>query len=444
MGAADRRRAASISEDDGKRSRLAEAIDSLDEKYPGLAPSRPVGILLSSAVTMLVALLSNLTGVLRSLSPVCWPWRPPLSWCWTLSPADLNVAGVALVALTIFQAFVLYWATRRQGREKAAADEEARTAKSAEEEWRRQADKALADLADSVASVKDGQLLLPTNRLMALFREGMNAAIQSALAASASTKSAEIFDAIRAVLSVIASTVAEYDAAVRTILVQRPTYSASIFLHFPTKGLSLSERDRLSQGLRFVPTGTSLEALPGVLELQVAWSMSTGIGREDGADGRLLPLVLPLRQPEDPGALPGAAQAWCTKSIVRISRAREMHEQILLSDPTAAELAEVTKAFFRSGEGEHIGSFICLPVACPNDTSRPPIGTVNVNCSIPDMLPDDRQVVLIATFLQMLTFLLPGMISRAHHVTVMEAQKAAKAAARRGRRSGTPRGQNGK
>ncbi len=309
----------------------------------------------------------------------------------------------------------------------------AREATHAREEWQKRANEIWQEMQDTLNALNSGQGGL-SPKLVAAFREAMSSVLESMLSAMGSDTPAGVDAQIRSVLEIVMLFVAGHDQSTRLPGAQRPLFSASIFLA-RLAPFSKATEATMAEALRFAPSGTRMADLRGILELRQEWSVSMARRAENGGDGRVTPLRLPILIANELDPLPGAVAAWLTGSLDVVGDVRSIYHGKFATDLRTADLAEETRKLFDSDSANHVRSFLSIAIADPRDLAGPCLGTINVNCNLVGLLSDDRQSELIAPYLQTLTFVLPAMVDRAKRVA-----QPAPSPPRRGRRSSAATG----
>jgi hypothetical protein len=395
-----------------QRTRFARFFDWVDSKARFAAPSRPAGIWISVIAMSLAAVLGNDNNVLGALSravPFCVVEQPAtaVTFCFTPKP---HWPTWGLLLLAGFQAFVLCWSSRIEERRREEADAQARRAKHAENDWKRSAEATWAEMQQLLQGLNGGQGgVSPV--LVTYFREAMSSALQAMLSSSSAPTRAAIDADIRSVLNILVDWVAAYDRSTRKPGAQRPSFSASIFLS-RMKPFTTAMEARFAGALQFAPEGTTMADLPGVLELQRAWSVSMSRADADGCDDRVTPLILPLPV-HGSSPLPGAVAAWCLGTLDTVSDVQTIYQGKFENHPRTRAVADATSAFFNSPSAEHIRSFFSIAIANPNDLAGAPLGTVNINCHLPGLVADKDEAEMLAPYLQAISFVLPTMLEHA-------------------------------
>lgn len=202
-------------------------------------------------------------------------------------------------------------------------------------------------------------------------------------------------------------------------------YGASIMVYRSVQDVMQSGNgDSFRKDLQFCPPETDFPKLKGCLELVLDLSVMLAPKSEVRnipdlvPDHRLKRLVLPLPQEVKTRdeklwrVLPGAPHAFCTNTIRGFLDTAQLESWCSDFADLPKEVVGQMRDYFRSTDGEHIQSFVSVPLTLPSEDV--PIGILNLHSSRKDLLgsrePEVHLWPLYYPFRFMLTELLHAWI----------------------------------
>jgi len=186
-------------------------------------------------------------------------------------------------------------------------------------------------------------------------------------------------------------------------------YSANVMIHVSQAGIKDPFAETLQKQLKFAGNSVDVHTLTnGVLLLMPEWSFTTlsASSASDKRDSKLTGLVLPLPEDCDPRRnspmLPGAPAAWCKGTMDVCPDVFQIGKKMLKDGSGLVEQADAIGKHFAETT-KHVGSFISLAiVSVTAPQAERGIGVLNINCSAPGLLQDDKRQELMLPHLMAL------------------------------------------
>lgn len=191
------------------------------------------------------------------------------------------------------------------------------------------------------------------------------------------TNQASLCSAIQTVLGGIADLARSFDG--RPVGV---TYCSNLMFYRPTASIPVGERAAVEERLRFVEPGIVLDALAGVLDLDVELSASL-YDTLSRPDPKISPLALPVPEQHrsDDGrrsrVLPGAPRAFCERVLDGYSDSRTLGQWCRDEKEFSETVAQQIEGHFLGVTGSAVRSFVSLPVYLVDKVD--PVAVLNIH-----------------------------------------------------------------